>query len=399
MNLGLRAKSARLEVARAGWLVGAAIYAALAFFSGIDRASLIRPELARLVPRPFAANAKIVSAQQTLERRDYRGAASLAADAVRAAPVDAASTALLGGARLGQADEAGAEQAFQVAGNFGWRTPLTQYYWMRRALEVGDYHIASLRLDALLRGAPELTGDAALMALLESTAEGRSALAERLAANPDWVRSYTQDVYGLTASQADIRADVLNQVAAKGARLGCEAVGPLTRLQVGHGAVGSGFNLWQSHCHGRVSGLLANLDFSGLQPQPPNSPFDWTLIADSDVSINIHPGLHGNGRLLIASSAPFPRKVLMQLVMLPPGRYRLSWEASEPSVPHSTRIAAFASCSPDARPIEGRPLVSGQRMYLDFEAAADCPARWIGFMIAPGVEQVTFGKVSLQPLD
>ncbi|MBC2664455.1 hypothetical protein H7F51_02860 [Novosphingobium flavum] len=389
-----RVRSAQRPLALAASLV----VSALAIVSGIDRETRARPDLAASLPLQFGPNAQAALAHGRLAENDFGAARGHAEAAVLSAPIEPDSTALLGAARAGSGDLAGAERAFLVAGRLGWRTPITQFYWMQGALDVGDERVAALRLDAILRADPALVGNRNLLAPLEASEAGREALSVQLRAAPDWLERYGGDVDALTLPEAAIRADVLGRLARSGHPLGCVAAGPLTRRLVYLGDIALGNDFWRRHCPGRSGSLIADRTFGDLQVNQPASPFDWTVIGDSDVSVTVDPAGAGQQRLLLASSASFPRKILMQLIVPPPGNYRLSWSATVAGGAPRDRIVATVSCRPDAQDWLTPALdPASKRYFVDLSVDASCTGRWIGFGLLPGNDAVSFGSVDFRP--
>ena len=389
------------SAARRAGIVGlCAVVAVLAIGNGLDRASVNQPWLGRLVPSPFAASSLIGSSSEAFRSHRYRQAERLARAAIEAAPVEPESAGLLGGALFGQGNVAGAERAFMVAGQFGWRIPLTQYYWMQQALAVGDYRVAALRLDAMLRQDPELITNRALMSPLESSEAGRKALADRLAQKPGWLTKYASQVSDIPPEVATVRADVLDILARQGKPLGCSAIGPLTTALANAGDTMRAYAIWRAHCPQRATGLVSDADFAALQVHQPDSPFDWVVIGDGDVSLSVDPLAQGRGhRLVIASSASFPRKVLTQLSPIPPGNYRLEWSARTESGAADQRIKATVSCQPDSREwLPARLDPASRKFVADVVVDNACAARWIGFSILPGQDALSFGEVALRPV-
>lgn len=387
--------------ARRGRLVAggaAVVLAALSVVSAFDRAAGTHPRLGALVPAPFAAQARIAQVQTLLQQQDGVGASRAAQAAVRAAPIEPDSTALLGAARLSLGDQAGAERAFLVAGQFGWRAPVAQYYWMSRALEVGDYRVAALRLDAMLRSNPALMFDRALMDALESAPDGRSALAERLQVQPNWQINYTRDVSQIDLATAELRVDVLNRLARSAAGpVGCEQAGPLSRRLVALDQPLMARAFWRVQCPARSTGLLADPDFAALNVQQPDSPFDWTVFGDSDVSLSLQSDARGRPELLLASSSAFARKLLAQLLVVPAGRYRLTWEARDASGAPSSRIVPAISCRPDVQQWLPVQIDAGGRSFAELTVDGQCPAHWLSMAVLPGQDSVTLRALRLTP--
>jgi hypothetical protein len=373
-------------------------FAVVATGSGLDRETYFHPATAAGVPGAFAVQAVIQQSRHELSAGNYAAAAALAERAVQLAPVEPASTALLGASRLSQGDAAGADRAFRIAGQFGWRMPLTQIYWMDQALAAGDWRVAALRLDALLRQDPTLVGERALMAPLEATPAGRTALVERLQAQPGWLSDYANSVYDLAPDASLPRAEVFNQLARAGRQLGCSGAGPLTRNLIGQGLTGPAYAFWLAQCPEHGSGLVADPTFAKLQVHQSDSPFEWTIVGDSDVSVNLEPDAAGGAsHLVIASSASFARKVMVQMVMAAPGTYRLSWRARTAQGEPSNRVVASLSCAPGGNDWLPAVLDAGSgRSVATVPIDGDCAGRWLGFAVLPGPDSVTLDWVALE---
>lgn len=391
--------SARLRhrAARVAVLAAIAAVAIPTVLSAVDRMAGRNPALAEATPSAFAAQGVLALGRMQISAQQFVAAERTAHAAVRAAPIDPESTALLGAARLGLGDTEGAQRAFLVAGQFGWRTPATQVYWMTQALAVSDYPVAALRLDALLRQEPGLARTEVL-APLELVRPGQEALADRLSASPAWLDVYTGSSFDLPGPGAVARAAVFNGLARRGKQLGCAGVGQLVSRLIALDAAALAYRTWLEHCPVPRDGLLADTSFRSLQMHQATTPFEWVMIGDSDVSLSLEQGPHGRNQLLLASSAAFPRKVMMQLVPLAPGRYRLAWQASDSNGKPTGRLDARLSCQPDAGETLATALdpVSRERTAT-IEVDATCPARWLSFVIQPGQDSVTLGSVSLRP--
>lgn len=389
-----RSAGTQIALARAAVMAVCLGGAILSFGSGADRLASGEARFAGLVPDALASNVLQVRAEDMIRRGQYADAAATARRAIRAAPVDAGTSALLGVARLGVSDAEGAERAFLVSGNLGWRNAPTQLYWLGRALELGDVQVAAMRLDAILRQAPELAGDTRLMESIEQTPAGREALAARMSASTEWLRKYTRDIQGLTAQQLATRADVLDR---RKQTLGCAGVGPLTTALVDTAQIERAAGFWARQC-GRPRKLLADADFANLQVHQSNSPFDWIVIGQSDVSVSLRQASASAPRQLqFASSAAFPRKVIQQLVLLPVGRYRLSWEAANEAGQPRPGILVSFSCAADGQQwLPSQPV--GSRHAVDLTMDRACAGRWLAFAIAPGAEAISLGAVRLDPI-
>lgn len=223
-------------------------YTALALANGADRIAATKEAKALRFPRALAVDSLGLAGERAIADARYDDALAIAQSAVARAPIEPSSTALLGAAWLGKGDEDRAREAFTVAGKLGWRVPLTQAYWMRAALEAGDTRIAALRLDALLRQQPALLADDRLLAPIEASPEGRSALVGRLAIRPPWLADYVND-HGTASREAMLRrAAVLLMLAATGQRLGCDMIRPAAVRLVVLNEPAIAQQVWLAHC-------------------------------------------------------------------------------------------------------------------------------------------------------
>lgn len=385
--------------------VGCAAYALLAVASGLDRAAAHWAALGRQVPAPLAAKALEATALDAMLAANWRAALTDAGHYVDHAPVEPMAPALLGTARLELGDAAGAEAAFRVAGQMGWRVPLTQRYWMERALALGDYAVAAQRLDAMLRQQPALMADRALMRPLEQSGEGRAALAGRLVARPDWLEFYLKDVATVPVDVMRLRALVLDEAARAGLVAGCEgaAVSAQRLVELGEARVAAG--LWHAHCRSAGRGLLADGNFAQASFQDTVTPFDWQFASASDVDVTLEPAAGGGRQARVTTSAPYTRLVVSQFAVVPAGSYRLSWRSEGHSGRETPEMMASLDCDAhstrwlEAVP-DARPGWWSARVELDDA----CQGKWLAFSVRPGVAEgagvrggtVTLGAVMLE---
>ncbi len=390
---------------RRGGAVKAAVLATIAailvptVLSAADRMASRSPALAAATPTAFAAQAVLAQGRMQLSAQQFSAAARTAQAAIKVAPIDPESTALLGAARFGLGDADGAQKAFLVAGQFGWRTPATQFYWMTQALAVSDYPVAALRLDALLRQEPGLARSTDILAPFELVRPGQEALADRLSASPVWLDVYAGSSFDLSAGNAAARAAVFTALARRGKRLGCAGISQLVGRLIALDVPALAHRIWLDHCPVGRDGLLADTSFNSLQMHQATTPFEWVIIGDSDVSLSLEQGASGRNQLMLASSAAFPRKVIMQLVPLQPGRYRLAWRAFDSAGRPTPRIGASLSCQPDARDSLAPVLDPVSKEWTaTVEIDQSCGARWLSFAIQPGNDALTLGAISLIPV-
>ena len=383
--------------ARLGLGVTIAIYAGLALGSGADRLSAGRPDLVGRVPPLLASEAIRTVGAQALTAGTAVAATEMGVRAIGNAPTDPQSAALFGAGRLASGDRITADRAFRIAGQLGWRVPITQSYWMSQALAAGNYGIAALRLDALLRQQPALLRQRQLTDPLERNPAGRTALIRRMALAPVWLGYYAGDVWDVPADVVLQRAAVLDEAARSGLVLGCKAIAPIaTRLAfMTQPRTGSG--LWRQHCRAAGTGLVSDGQLATLDISANPSAFTWELIGNGELLLSVLPSGDGRGqRLMIEGMADVPRAVLAQLVVLEPGRYLLSWRTGDSQGRVSDHIRAGLTC-PGERPVWLPPTLD--RAVGLWRAAVQidgrCPARRLTFAAAPGAGRVWLEQITL----
>lgn len=399
MAAGSSASSRR--ALRLSAVLGSVGFAALTLGSGLDRLTASRPALADKVPALFASEAYAVLGPRAIESGDTAVALRIGKAAITAAPIEPNSTALLGSAQMAAKQFPEAERTFRVAGKLGWRVPSTQAYWQMRALVVSDYTTAALRTDALLRQDPGLLNQRYLLDPLERNSQGREALVARMQLRPRWSAYYANSVSGVPGDSLLQRAEVLDLAARRGLQLGCTDIGPITLRLVELNFVAVAEQLWRGHCPLPRSGALFDGSLTSLQLDQPASPFAWSLVGRSDVSVALSPASDGKGQQVqFESSASFPRRVLTQLVAVRPGRYRLSWAAGRSDNQPVTNLRVAVTCHIDINPwVAGTYNPQTRRWHADLVVAGDCPGHWINFGLLPGAGSVWIEHTALDRLD
>ena len=375
-------------------------YFAAVWGSGLDRLSGSSPPLERLVPAPFRAEADRVAAAVAMVRGEKKTALEAATRAVRADPVDPLSSALLGAGRQLGGDHEGADAAFRVAGQFGWRVRLTQLYWYDVAMRSGDAERAALRLGALLRAEPQSPMADMLIAPLEANDQGRAAIAERLALRPQWLDTYFDPSANMPAERLASRAEVVLGVAAKGTRLGCEAPVRFVDRLLQKGMRREALAVWRAHCSdpGMSGGGLADRDFEQIAQPQAYSPFGWRLYPSGDVAASFVKAPQGPGyRLSAGNSGSISRLVLSQAVDLPPGRYRIRADVGADGRTAPGRVFASLDCGGSPRRlgrIAGDLALAGQTLEL-----GSCNGAVFGLWLRPGADAAEIGNIRIEKAD
>ena len=398
MSAGLPPK--RLSVVARVALCGVLLlYAGLAAGSAADRLSAGDSSLAARVPGLFASEALRTLGADALSSGKAVDAAAIGNRAIRNAPTDPQSTALFGAGTLAAGNRVLADRAFRVAGQLGWRVPITQSYWMGQALASGKYDLAALRLDALLRQQPSLLRQRQLIDPMERNPAGQAALIARMRANPVWLGFYAGDVENLIADAGLQRAEVLSKAARSGLILGCEAIAPLASRLAVVGQAAAGATLWRLHCPAAGSGLVSDGQLTTLDIMAKPTAFSWDLIGNSELSLTVLPGGNGRGnRLMIDGLADVVRPVLAQQLVLESGRYMLSWRTGSAQGQPSDHLLAGLACSGETPAWANAELDRNTGMWNAMvEVGPRCKMQRLTFAAAPRSGLVWLEQVDLTP--
>lgn len=374
-------------------------YAGVALFSGLDRLAGDVPSVPAPQNWPYARNASYNAAQQAADRRQWGTAESLMARTLLTDPVNERVIGGLGRIRLSAGDPAGAEAAFKVSAQRGWRDPATHVYWMTKSIELGDLGAAAIQADALLRGPVENSGRDRIIDPLLEYDEGRDALAARLRQSPPWANVFA---YGLDRESIDElagRADVIGR-AGRGIWSCLGTSGLIDRL-LGGGQVDAAQRTHDASCsqsHGPDS-LINDGHFIRYIADGKASALDWVTPESGDIAITPDKDQAGHPFLRLRVTMPATTLVLAQRVIAKPGTYRVSWRMPDTDPHNAHALSVTLDCDADlAKSVTGAPLSGRIATYTaDIRLAGDCPTAVIGVWAAPSTN-VTIADVALSRL-
>ena len=382
-------------------LLGALTLLGLSGVSGMDRMARTNPAVAAQVPLPFASAALRTLGNQALAGQRGSDAAAYGWHALDRAPLEADAVALFAAGQLSSGKTAQADRAFGVAGRMGWRVPLTQAYWLSRALQTNDYAGAAMRLDALLRQQPTLIGQQALLDPVERDPAARAALIERLDPQTAWLGKYLDEVFALPPQVLRQRALLMVDAADAGLVLGCERMANLAGAMTNLNLYAEAAALWEAQCP-RSAGLLKGGDgLATLNLQGTRNPFAWQVLGNGDLLLGLVPASGQNGqRLTIDGTPPIAERFLAKLLLLEPGRYRLSWRAGDSAGDQSELVRAAMVCKgEDGNRLENLTSGTDGRASALVTIAPGCIAQQLSFARAPGGSaSVWLEDVRLDPL-
>lgn len=376
--------------------MGLVLLAVAAVLSGTDRTSREFPSSASLVGWPYDTGAARAHAILAFVQKGPASTLDYARRSVQSDPISIQALSILGRAQLYSGQQQEAYRTFQVAGQLGWRDEFTQIYWMDQALQAGDVKIAAERLDALLRQSPDNGRRDTFLAVVSGSPEGRAAIANRLKLAPVWALSFAISLKDLPDDQVAHRVDIMRRTG-RGV-WDCAATETIAQQLIDKNDIDLAQTIWRQNCSPSGS-LVHDGTFDHLDTTKVAAGFAWRLTNSGDVSIEPIRTDDGNYRLEILVSATKTMPVLTQLIVLDPGRYRLTWQTPETDPAATGSLRASLGCrSGLADSLAGVPDPGHKgRYFLDLTVDRACPARQLVFWLAPGVP-VHLDDIVLRPV-
>ena len=401
MARGRRRNASLSAVGKLGVFLACAAYCGLAVGTGLDAAAVDRADLVDYVPRVLASASLVRLGNQALKTGDGQKALAIARTALSREPIFSSSAAIFGSANylLNRSDEA--RKGFEVRARLGSREPTTQHYWMQEALNAGDYQIAALRLDALLRQNPTFPLNPSVMPAFEANPQATAALNARLQMRPVWLTHFVAGSTSLDGVALDRRINTLSLLAQGGHPLGCGLAGQVVdRLaRLGRLVQANAFDAAQ--CPRPMTGFIVDGNLTQLSTSGSYGGFlRWRIFPTGDMAFDLRPDPAGRGQIAkIRNEGQFPLPLLEQFVVVPAGRYRVNWLAIAAGGRPSTAITLKYGCNADNSEPSSQPVSLGNGMWqADIAVTNQCAGTLINFTVDPGGEKLDFGKVNMVAL-
>jgi hypothetical protein len=286
--------------------------------------SRIDPDLAGTVSG-YDARIKGLIARSIAQRqhsvRDEARAVSLAQQALARDPTVVAATVALGTLAGLKGDESASGRWFKYAQVLSRRDLWSQLYFIESSVQKGDIAKAMMHYDIALRtseAAPALLFPVLRGAVSEPAV--RTALARILAAKPLWSENFISD---LASKGPDFpaAASLFLETYRRGAPISASDENVLLNNLIGQGRVADAWQYYSVRYPLGNSQSVRNEEFDPSAVR--ESPFDWRLSNDSGVTVSLDPG----GRMGVLNYRVVPSviaQVVSQVILLRPGKYRLS---------------------------------------------------------------------------
>jgi hypothetical protein len=350
-----------------------------------------KPELAVLW-QGDSSDAVAGLARHDLQARNPGGAARLAVRALRLAPLnaDALTTYALAMDDLHQPQLA--NRAMTLAGQRSWRDLITQVWLFHRDVLASDYTDAFDHADALMRRVP--SPPLLVLRFLAAAARDPRAvgpLIDRLALNPGWREKFFIYLNAYARPPAtDVAGVLLTRLAAGPSRPSELETGIYLASLASQGKYQAAEQAWRQLTPG--AGRASYVHNGDFELPARTTPFDWWLTngVGWQASIADAPtGGHGKALRIDYGGDAKPLPV-RQLIVLPPGGYRLSGRmfdgGDNPARGFSWRVLCPGASDPLAvASMPDGPAQQWRPFTAEFVVpASNCPAQVLDLNVAAG---------------
>jgi tetratricopeptide (TPR) repeat protein len=341
--------------------IGCIGYAALALTSGIERSAIMGLQHSVLMDWPYAIAVEYDAATAAIQRHDAQSAVTHARKLVRRAPVDARALSTYGLTLLEARQPERARDAFALAAQLGWRDPVTQRYWFNESMRLGDAERASHNLDALLRQTPDLPDRNKLLRLILPYDEGRTAVANRLKADPGWAVVFVAQMDGLDDADLDARADVVQRTGP--GHWECAQAANLIDSLLTHGLPDDAAAVHRTVCKDNGANINDG-DFNQLAAGTGESALDWSVARRGDLLASVNPETPQTHVLTMSTTATSTVMALGQMTTVGPGVYRVTWRMPDTSARDAAALQISFDCQFNlGNAVSGTRLNAGPALY------------------------------------
>lgn len=297
--------------------------------------------------------------------------------ALRANPMDEQALYLLGVAAERKGDKKNAVTLMRIAGARTWRDLGTQLWLFEEDSRRADYAGAITHADAIFRVNPELMPQIfPALAAVTTNPRGLRSLADFLATDPPWRQWVVESLAGrlYDKSHLDELYSMLSESRSPPTKRELKAY--LDRL-IKDGRYQFAYKFWRGALppdQQAEPGFLYNGRFDLPLDE---TPFNWVLrpIVGAESKVASTDGSEGHALLVEFSGARVNFANVEQLLLLPPGHYRLSGMVMANDLRTERGLWWHVFCAPAPQTeLAHTELVSGSIPWTEFGVEFDVPA-------------------------
>jgi hypothetical protein len=325
-------------------------------------------------------------AGEALTESEIRSALDTARAALKSAPLTVASVRTLAEVHQLMGDASRAEALMSVAGRRNLRDTKTQLWLFSRDMDRRSYGEGFLHADLILRRHPEMWSVLypGMVATLDQPA-ARTAVLAMMRKAPNWRSDFIR-VQANSGDPAGVTLWLLSNLASSPHPPTESEVSQVAQALAAQGRWSDVRAVWAGY-GGDGASLLSNGDFERANRGP---PFGWRM-AEEDSTVTAIERIDGgaNHGLFVQFPAGRLSPLTERLLILGPGRYRLSGRAKVEKLPADALFRWTVSCSGVDQPLAlVQNTVSGgwAKFETTFEMpATGCDAQWLRLAGTGGV--------------
>lgn len=308
-------------------------------------------------------------------------------------PLEAGAMRALGSAaaREGRLDDA--DRFMAAASRRTLRHTRTQLWHVYRGLQLGDAARIALAADTVLRRRPAESDGLfpILLHLVQSEPATGGPVAERLALGPPW-RSGFIDWAAEDGPTPLIAYRLLSGLRATDRPPTDREMAAYLRRLIKDDQHQAAYVAWAQHLPRDRRRRFDLVYDGGFDRAPGIAPFDWTTGSDPALMVEIGAPLGGGQALFVETMGGGAATAVEQMLVLPPGRYRLTGRSLTETGIEPERLVMQVACIRDARTrgvllgatSPGAESLDWRPIAVDFTVPPQCPAQRLAVLSRPG---------------
>ncbi len=318
-------------------------------------------------------------------------AEALARRALRRDPASVVAARTLGLALVERGDRDRGEAMLRYAEALSRRDLATQLYFIEANVQRNDIAGALRHYDRALRTSPRAR-DILLPILVQASSDTDIArsLAALIGQHPPWRNTFliamAQQGSSAAALEQFVRAARLDPDEPGERRIFSAALQRMVTL----GGYRAAYQLYEALGRPAPTGK-ERVRNGGFEDADGFGPFDWSYASRPALAGVVSVRSEGGGRALTVSASPGASgEVARQLLLLPPGRYRLSYELGNPAANDRARLGVKIGCAGGGATLFEAPIAGAADARPDAGTfavpTAACPAQLLSIRYASDEE-------------
>lgn len=313
--------------------------------------------------------------------------------ALRRAPYDVRALRVLGMAAQRRGDFPEAVRLMELGSSLSLRDSATQVWLFEQGIAQRRYRSAFRNADALLRRTPSASS-AIFPAMIRATGDPAAIgpLVETLSYQPSWRPAFLVQL-GARAPTSDAALQVLVGLSRGKRKPTTEELTTYFARMLADGRHEDSYRAWE-RIRGVKPGSARSVydgEFNGAQGP---APFNWTITGGVGATIEVGdaPERPGDRALRVEYDGYSSPKLLWQMLVLTPGRYRLEGQSYAPAAQSDDRLVWIVQCTESGATLGRAPLVRSmdwKPFATTFEVPSDCGAQRLELQTEAGDRRVS----------